>query len=660
MNTKSYMTRISVLAIFMVCLLLPSCERDEDAIQLEQALELASDNRPELEKVLRHYAGDSLRLAAAKFLIRNMPGHYSYVDTATVTRYAQAVDSIVESMSEEKDFNVIRDSIDSMAHNLGMDTLKRVQDCQTLTADFLIQNIDTAFYDWELGPWAKHVSFDEFCEWILPYKVEELQPIDDWRTSLKDFCTYGLADLNYCDQLCNSPLSAAKVLNKNLADSLRPVTGLSVRHAHIPMRQRAHLPFGQCNDYAHMAATILRSHGIPVVVDFTPQWAKRSLGHAWNVLLSDDGRQIPFGGICSRLGELHKYEEKMPKVYRHTYSSNKELIALNSSGEFVPELFRNIFVHDVTRETMRCSDVSLDMNGTKSSYAYLLVFDNHDWIPVAYGKVKRGRATFRDMGQNVMYLPATYSDGRVQPVGPPFVLEYDGRTRTIVANTMGTQDMVLRRKYPVMEYSYTYIHRLKDGEFQASNDANFRKYYVVHRIEEGTAYGVCVMAPDSIPPCRYWRYTNDRYSSFCSIAEVMLYAKGDTARLRGRVIGTDGSWADDPKHRKETAFDGDILTSFDAPRGEGCWVGLDLGKPVKVDRIVYYGRGDGNSVEVGDEYELLYWDSRGWISLGSQRAKHLYVEYKRVPKGGLYLLRDRTKGIDERIFTYERGTQVWW
>jgi len=33
---------------------------------------------------------------------------------------------------------------------------------------------------------------------------------------------------------------------------------------------------------------------------------------------------------------------------------------------------------------------------------------------------------------------------------------------------------------------------------------------------------------------------------------------------------------------------------------------------------------------------------------------------KNMPSGGLYLLHDKTKGWEERIFTYEDGEQVWW
>lgn len=45
---------------------------------LETALIQAGDNRAELEKVLNHYAVDSLKYKAACFLIENMPYHYYY------------------------------------------------------------------------------------------------------------------------------------------------------------------------------------------------------------------------------------------------------------------------------------------------------------------------------------------------------------------------------------------------------------------------------------------------------------------------------------------------------------------------------------------------------------------------------------------------------
>lgn len=87
---------------------------------------------------------------------------------------------------------------------------------------------------------------------------------------------------------------------------------------------------------------------------------------------------------------------------------------------------------------------------------------------------------------------------------------------------------------------------------------------------------------------------------------------------------------------------------------------MDFGRPVELERIIYTGRGDGNSIDIGDIYELFYWDSQGWVSLGRKNATNIRLTYRNVPGGGLYLLRDLTKGKNERIFTYENGRQVWW
>ena len=61
-----------------------------------------------------------------------------------------------------------------------------VEDIQIIK-QFLIQNIDSAFVQWKKGAWARHLDFEQFCEYLPPYKAEELQPLDAWRTYLREF-----------------------------------------------------------------------------------------------------------------------------------------------------------------------------------------------------------------------------------------------------------------------------------------------------------------------------------------------------------------------------------------------------------------------------------------------------------------------------------------
>lgn len=49
-----------------------------------------------------------------------------------------------------------------------------------ITADYLIDNIDKAFDAYDSRPWNRYVSFEEFCETILPYRVGQ-DPLESWR-----------------------------------------------------------------------------------------------------------------------------------------------------------------------------------------------------------------------------------------------------------------------------------------------------------------------------------------------------------------------------------------------------------------------------------------------------------------------------------------------
>lgn len=73
------MKRHIIYLFGVVLLLLPACTTHVDS--LEWALRQAGKNRAELEKVLQHYESDSLKLAAATFLIRKMPYHIGFCDT---------------------------------------------------------------------------------------------------------------------------------------------------------------------------------------------------------------------------------------------------------------------------------------------------------------------------------------------------------------------------------------------------------------------------------------------------------------------------------------------------------------------------------------------------------------------------------------------------
>ena len=58
----------------------------------------------------------------------------------------------------------------------------RVMDSEVVDADYLAENIEYAFKAWEL-PWARDLSFEEFCRYLLPYKMGNEAP-ERWRAAV--------------------------------------------------------------------------------------------------------------------------------------------------------------------------------------------------------------------------------------------------------------------------------------------------------------------------------------------------------------------------------------------------------------------------------------------------------------------------------------------
>lgn len=651
------MTKKSYLMILAVVPFLYGCNFNYDT--LSQAMNLAGDNRGELEAVLDHYADDAEKLAAAKFLISNMPGHYSYSHPERVSQFNKSVDSFI-SNNPEIPYSQLCDSLNALYMNFGIDRMSKVSDCELISSEYLIANIEDAFERWHDNPWLKHLDFDQFCEYVLPYKVDELQPLNGWKNDFINSYRDLLEDLRYCDLYNGSAYMACKTLNNAYKRDLN----LKINSkGHIPVMDvsvRIKVPSGVCSDFTYITSVVFRSVGLPVTQDRTPHWANIRLGHSWNVLLAQNGKTITFVGMFDKFGESTIVDERPPKVFRKTFSINDAFRKLNSSGEYIPPFFRNICQKDVTQEYIDTSDIEIRNIDTGNKYAYLCVYGDNDWTPVDFAEIKSGCAIFKNVAKNVIYLPVVYSQSeKYIPVSDTFLLKHNGEKHFFNVGDK-TISASLYRKSPALRYTWDYAKLAKGGEFEASNDPDFiADVHTVYEILTGYAISGDITVNDSIPECRYWRYINRKDETYCSMADIAFYKSNEKEPEIGEIIGTDGSWEDDPAWSRENLFDGNPLTSYCAPRHNGCWVGMDFGKPIKISRIIYTPRADGNMVEPGDCYELFYWNNK-WVSLGKKEAITVYLKYDNIPDNAILLLRNRTKGVEERIFVIDSvGNQVW-
>ena len=129
------------------------------------------------KSVLEHYQADSnpLKLKAATFLLDNLSDRYTitgerYVKYAkTIKKYGQNPDTLYARLLSDRN---------------KYDKEEIVKDTDVLTPEYLIENIDRSFAAWEKAKWKDQISFENFCEYILPYRNGN-ESVENWRKEIE-------------------------------------------------------------------------------------------------------------------------------------------------------------------------------------------------------------------------------------------------------------------------------------------------------------------------------------------------------------------------------------------------------------------------------------------------------------------------------------------
>jgi hypothetical protein len=77
--------------------------------------------------------------------------------------------------------------------------------------------------------------------------------------------------------------------------------------------------------------------------------------------------------------------------------------------------------------------------------------------------------------------------------------------------------------------------------------------------------------------CTVYYYTVSAINAVGEGANAAVQSLSFAKKLTGTLIGTNGSWGNNPATTKAAAVDGNLATFFDGPTGES-WVGYDLGE----------------------------------------------------------------------------------
>lgn len=605
--------------------------------------------------------------------------------TTVLTGNIDSLQCFLEVLNKKKsDFDISKSDlnllIDSLSKSLGL--LNKIQPYEVLDKNYISKekinnNNKLAFKALMESSWKDSINFNDFKEYISPYKLTN-EIFDDWRDSLYINHQKLISlhpNLKNLDSLYNYHRKKtynsikSKISTKNHFLSSPNYSWLNISKE------------GKCGYMCKYAIYHLRASGVPATYDYIPEWGNRPRsGHAY-VGLANRNKQLKYllsnnNNPTKLINNLNatintkythiflesaipknlyvQYEKTIPKVYRETWSIQSSLI--NSiSNVPLEEIYRPLIkpnMVDVTSQYLQVGNVEISKSYFDNlNMMYLATFDRTGWIPIAYSSFNLfGKAIFKDLGKNVMYLPMSYKN-RLKPFSSPFLINSSGVKKTLICNKNKLVNMKLIRKYPLFSYTANHAVGFKGCRIEGSNDSKFKDAKILHEINyyPFSMQQIDFKKPDTL---RYIRLVTPRDdSTILRLAEIECYQ--DSCGVNIKLVHKTYK---NGRHEKKFSkvLDGKLDTY-----ASGRWFKLDFEFPRPISRIRFCPKNDTNCIIPGNEYELFYWDN-SWVSAGKKIAKYFSLDYKAIPSGTIYWLKCLTEGKEERIFTYDDGRQIWW
>ncbi len=612
------------LLLLVFITLFSTCNNNVDD-NIGHVLNLAGKNRAELEKVLKHYASnveDSLKYQAAKFLILNMEGKYSesynapWEDVATVNlRWSSSSDKskVIETF------------------NIG--ELIRKDDIHHITADYLISNIELAFQVLRDKPWGKHISFETFCEEILPYRIGT-EPLENWREKV----LASFADLNNSLRE-DSTITAVKACSK--VNDILPRFRMDKDFSNMNYSQLMATTRGMCDSQAALAAFVMRGLGIPVTIDFTPQWKIHPTGHTWNSVSDSIGQHISFMGGETNPHNKHQGNTlQKAKAYRKTFQNQR---IVEADKKDIPFLFQDNII-DISSEHDNMTNVVLPIkrySEIQTEYVFLTMFYDFEWRMTGCTKLDSDSIRFQHIGKDILYLPVYYINESQIPASDPFYIDSNGKINILPSNS---PDSLMAFSAITPENDTNWNWRMVKGVFETGDDPNFSNVKIIHTISTSPKlYNKISLKQSHL--CRFIRYRAPIGN--CNVSEIAFY--DDSGKeLKGVHIGSPGSY-NNLGDSGDKAFDGNISTFYDAVDTENSWTGLDFGEYKRISTIHYSPRLLGVGIYNDNEYELFRWTVDGWKSIEKKKATGQTIEFN-TPHNSLLYLNNNTLNKRGKVF----------
>lgn len=693
-------------------LILAQAEKKNYPTGVLQSLAMAGTNRSELEKAIAFYStntDNALKLKAVYYLIDNLKWHQSYnpeihPDT-TFINFFRMTDSLYYSIVKGKTAGQIaeqpvKDEIKKLKKYI-QDTRSKClfaepkitragdqgeEEIKNIKASFLISHIENAFTLRATSRYVKELSFEDFCEYTIAYRL-----VDNlfFRCSGKDFnqfFTKYLGDVNAND------FTETVARYNTTINNLRDILGK------YPFKSRAGFEelffnntvgeFDCFNESQYCYAT-LNACGLPVGIQYNTAYQMVQGKHALCNLHPDLGAWTRFSPRYAvpvkKNGPFEKIEGAglMNLLRIHYAPQQGNPASLKNKDEYIPDNLSDPCIEDVTERTLLTVKLPLDFTRkTTNNLCYLATFSSSTGIvPVTWTVInkKEQRAVFQHVIPNRLYFPIYYVGKETRHFGPPFLLRYDSTKKEIYffryfdnasSDTTSTIDLILTKKFPdktsmvklaenlvgttILGYDENkhidtlYTLDYVPQPYLQDVKLNNKKPYKTYRVQSPAAHPFLNISKIEFLTDSTYGYTNTYPPTPLPVLAPDI--ADSTKRLVRLMEGPI------QKIRGRTENDGNIDTSVNHYSS----ITLKLNEPQVITTIRFEPRNANNGIVPPNEYLLLYWDNDKWnfFEEDPQIAEHNYILFKNAPKNKLYWLKNISAGIEELPFIVdEKGQQ---
>lgn len=373
------------------------------------------------DQVVDAYADDSLKREAALYLRAYSKYHYG------VSR--NIVDALGKSATlSPKMFasdSLYRAYLDSLHYILKIG--KPILDEDTITEEYLHENIGLAFDSWH-KPWAKDISFNDFCRYILPYRNGD-EELSDWRNDLKRKYEHLIAD---------SMMENAKT--KDLAEFMMRQIRKNVKYGtrfnglvsgFLTPRETEKLGALECQACANYATMVMRACGIPCEL-IEIHWRFTEVPHSSVLFPKTINNPKPFRlTIGDELAYMGEPKDTMAsyRTWAYRYEVNEDLLRLAEDKNVPKSYLKPLYRADVTKLLSNTYDMQLPVPDSLKDKAELFLCRFHEWkwYPIREGFIDGDSVKFKDATIRQLYRLGYADNGEVKTFGSLFTLLGNGR-----------------------------------------------------------------------------------------------------------------------------------------------------------------------------------------------------------------------------------------